>query len=515
MTKIKYTEEDIGSEVLYALSKGLYSEPYHVVREYLQNAVDAFPKTIDLTIQNNSIYFYDDGEGMDYHDIDVCRKVGITEKDPTIHVGFRGIGIWAGLIYARTLRVTSSKKGVNKKYILTIDFEKIAEGIKGEKVLTTLLSQHVDLKEAAEEPAKHYTFVELSDITEIGKKLVSDNDRLRNYIATTLPVDFPDGPDGFKYKKRVNELLSTNVPDYRTVELKFNGEQVYKPYPKVDDLLEPEGYIISDNNQRQIGYAWACIRYTEMKGENGGLVYKIKGFTIGNTETPRTLWKNNRDHLHWWCFGEIHITDLEVTPNTAREDLEPSESQRIFVPAAEKVIDTLRIKIDNLSKKEGSKKKIKEAEDLLSKIKVQITKIDKINLNKLYDVNKETEDSIAELEYRKETLKNLPAREKKEIEKKINTHLKKLTGYQKKINKEIKRRDKIGKVSKRKERPKKPKKKDIDGHMHVFDDIVLLDKQSLILLRVVVENIARIITDETIIEELISAIKKDIQKKIK
>lgn len=512
MTKIKYTEEDIGSEVLYALSKGLYSEPYHVVREYLQNAVDAFPKTIDMTIQNNSIYFYDDGEGMDSHDIDICRKVGITEKDPKIHVGFRGIGIWAGLIYARCLRITSTKRDVNKKYILTIDFEKIAEGIKKEKILTTLLSQHVDLKEDNEEPAKHYTFVELCDITEIGKKLVSDYEALRNYIATTLPVDFPDS---FKYKKRVNDLLSANVRDYRTVELKFNGKLVYKPYPEIEDLLEPEGYIISDDNKKQIGYAWACLRYKEMKKYHGGLVYKIKGFTIGNTETPRMLWRNIWDHLHWWCFGEIHITDLEVTPNTAREDLEPSEAQRSFVPAAEKIVDELRIKIGNLSKKETAKKKSGKAEDTLSQIEPQITKIEKLDLNKLYDVKKDTEKNIGELEYRKKTLEKLPAKEKKEIEKKIDEYLEKLSTYKEKINGEITIRDKKFKVLTKKTRPKKPKMNEIDKHMRAFDGIKSLNEQSMLVLRIVVENIAKIIMDEMKIDELINAIKKDIQKKIR
>src|SRR6266487_5353947 len=61
--------EDIGGELLPILSKGLYTNPFHALREYVQNAVDADAKLIRIKLTGNSLLIHDDGIGMSLDDL--------------------------------------------------------------------------------------------------------------------------------------------------------------------------------------------------------------------------------------------------------------------------------------------------------------------------------------------------------------------------------------------------------------------------------------------------------------
>lgn len=519
MTKVEYTGEDIGSEVLYALSKGLYSDANHVVREYLQNAVDAYPENINMTVQGRNIYIYDDGEGMDEDGIHTCRKVGICYKDPRRHVGFRGIGVWAGLIYAKKLVVTTSKKRVGKRYILTIDFENIVKDIckgreakdpaEARKILINVLSKHVYLDEDVEEEGKHYTKVELNDITEHGEKLVTDEEELKKYIGSTLPVDFPDD---FVHKGQISDFLSQYVPDYRTVKVRFNDEEIFKPYPdpKNIDLLPPAHYIVLVG-KKQIGFMWECLhsRHKMIKDENAGLLYKVKGFTVGTAEKSRVLWENRDAHFHLWYFGEIHVVDPEITPNSAREDLEGSDAQRIFVAKMREKIEELRKKARLRSKKKRAAKKVKKIEEkLATTLPDKMSRLGELPLSDFIGVKVEADKHFRELEYRKGELKAVSDRDKAKIEKKISEQLKTLSSYRKRIGKEIDRRSALGGEPTKKRRPRKAEKGRRPYKQEI--DKMALGSEAKDVLRVVVEILSDI-TDEDVVDKLMG----DLRARIK
>jgi HSP90 family molecular chaperone len=63
--QVPMEETDIGGELLPILSKGLYTEPIHCVREYIQNSVDAGATRATLKLTRNSVVIHDDGRGMD------------------------------------------------------------------------------------------------------------------------------------------------------------------------------------------------------------------------------------------------------------------------------------------------------------------------------------------------------------------------------------------------------------------------------------------------------------------
>ena len=93
--KIPVESWEIGAELLDILSRGLYSDAKDAIREYVQNGVDAQATRVTITVRGPSATIRDDGLGMDWDTLRRARRFGISDKNPHIHVGFRGIGIYA------------------------------------------------------------------------------------------------------------------------------------------------------------------------------------------------------------------------------------------------------------------------------------------------------------------------------------------------------------------------------------------------------------------------------------
>src|SRR5437762_13746335 len=84
--------DDIGSQILEIISRGLYSDPMMIVRELIQNAVDAHPETtVDIRTGSEDLSVIAGGEGMDHQGVVDAKKIAASCKDPRINVGFRGI----------------------------------------------------------------------------------------------------------------------------------------------------------------------------------------------------------------------------------------------------------------------------------------------------------------------------------------------------------------------------------------------------------------------------------------
>ena len=140
--RVEYTIEDIGSQTMEIISKGLYSDPFHLIREYVQNAVDAKPRdSITISIQGRDIFVHDRGCGLDEQRLNEAKQIGITSKNFAENVGFRGIGIWSALGVAEKLILTTSIKGEDKKRILVINFDDIMKGISPQKSIKEVLEK--------------------------------------------------------------------------------------------------------------------------------------------------------------------------------------------------------------------------------------------------------------------------------------------------------------------------------------------------------------------------------------
>ena len=189
--KVTFTLEDIGPNLLESITKGLYTNPFHVIREYVQNEIDAKPPPtqISVVIDGRNISIRGDGCGMNDGDIQLAKRIGFSTKDPEESVGFRGIGIWSGVAVCDLLIISTKREGEYKKHVLTID----ASGIRREidnrtsKNLAELLSDHITRTEVDAGALDHGTHVELRGVVKEAADLL-DEDQVRKYMALVLPV---------------------------------------------------------------------------------------------------------------------------------------------------------------------------------------------------------------------------------------------------------------------------------------------------------------------------------------
>ncbi len=80
----------VGGNLLPILSKGLYTNPLHCMREYVQNAVDAGAREVTIQITGNSVIISDDGDGSIFA-LFVCLPHVVVHQAPKPqHIERRG-----------------------------------------------------------------------------------------------------------------------------------------------------------------------------------------------------------------------------------------------------------------------------------------------------------------------------------------------------------------------------------------------------------------------------------------
>ena len=129
-----------GKFLLEILTKGMYSNPMHVYREYIQNSTDAIDQAIasgilsadeaaihiNIDCGKQTITIRDNGCGIS---ADLAREIllsiGDSLKNGVDERGFRGIGRLAGLAYAKEVQFATSSCGESVKTVMTCDCEKM------------------------------------------------------------------------------------------------------------------------------------------------------------------------------------------------------------------------------------------------------------------------------------------------------------------------------------------------------------------------------------------------------
>jgi hypothetical protein len=336
---------DIGAELLSILSKGLYTNPLDSLREYAQNGVDAGAKTITIKITGNAVTIFDDGAGMDLAGLLEAKKFGLSPKSMTQHVGFRGIGIYSGFDLCRRLLLVTKKAGDAHVYEMSFEFEAMKAQLDTERLrppgeprtsLIELLSKQTKIALLNEaELSSHYTHVHLMDISPAHIALLSNRQKLQDYLLGNLPIDFSST---FKYASAITQRLNEVVSGYNPVRVKLqldgHSEEAVEKYTDPDlDLAEPIFSEVHNTDGKLIAFYWACLnrKRGRLTGQYEGLIYKVKGFSVGDRNKPRPLFL--RPQLYPWYTGEIYVLDPEIVPNAERNDFETSVAKQALEAA--------------------------------------------------------------------------------------------------------------------------------------------------------------------------------------
>lgn len=336
----KFGAKDIGAELLPVITKGLYRDPLDTLREYVQNAIDARAKKVEIQVSPDLVSVRDDGTGMTKEVAERAIRLGMSEKDPNKDVGFRGIGIYSAFNVCNKLEIyTKPEKGVSSK--LVFEFAKIREMLKDEEerrmngepsqlYLEKLLSASVTAGPCDSCPLKNTgTLVVMEGIQGNVYKRLINREQVIEYLEGVVPLPFYPK---FKHKNKIEAKFTEE--DYRVITLELtiheHKEQLFRPYR--DPIFThgkgfgPKFFQIKHKLGRgKLGFAWVCLndarKYLPERKLRGLLIKKF-GFSVGGRDAFAKFFSravfNNR------VTGEIIIINEQLIPNAARTEFEPS-----------------------------------------------------------------------------------------------------------------------------------------------------------------------------------------------
>ena len=349
----------VGKHVLESLSLGMYSNPFDIFREYIQNSTDAIDNAymegilsegqgkISIDIKNNSgtISIRDNGMGVA---VDVAVKkltdIGNSDKDYEENRGFRGIGRLGGLGYADTVYFKTSAFGENKRTVINWDCVKLRQLLSPSNteqediigVIREVMSYHYE----DEEPDTHFFEVTLDGIREPFRSLYT-NDSIDAYLSMVAPVDF-DGqkfPLGSSIKEHFVQAGYV-IPTYSICHTQRN-KPIYKPYSRslstgmqhrthTNDYVKNIEFVSADSvDGRPLYIGWLAV--TDFSGQIRdemlqGIRLRKGNILIGNGETFARFFPSEGAVANKMFAGEIHILHPDIIPNSKRDDFEPGKA---------------------------------------------------------------------------------------------------------------------------------------------------------------------------------------------
>lgn len=345
----------IGKYTLESLTSGMYSDPFVVYREYIQNCVDSIDSAIgQKLIEPNEAYIdvqlfpmesriiiKDNGLGIPSADAErVLVSIGNSKKTTENSRGFRGIGRLSALSYCSTLTFFTSFYGEAKGTKFSINADKLAkllfDSTKEDVTASEVLRKVYEVEHFSEKEDAHYFTVQMDGVYE-NSGLYSYEDVL-DYLSQTAPV--PYNPH-FMWGKEITKRLRKegyNIRSY-TINLQYGSTitKIYKPYK--DEVLVDKRKNISDKifdidivkTNRSNGDI-TTIGWIAKTSFLGSIYDKsIKGIRlrkgnilIGDNQTLNVVFKEAR--FNGWSMGEIFAVDAQLIPNARRDNFEKNSA---------------------------------------------------------------------------------------------------------------------------------------------------------------------------------------------
>ena len=239
--RVRFSREDIGGELLPILTRGLYRDTLDCLREYIQNAIDAEASRLQVIIDPDVVSVVDDGTGMDADGARKAMRLGISEKNPLVNIGFRGIGIYSGFNLCDSLEIFTKSAPEEVTYRLFFDFKQIRMELMAEQerrnlgeaprlYLQRLLEESVFMEPSQDDVIKdHGTRVIMSGLLPDAYLRINDWDEVVDYLQNVVPLPFSSE---FKFGKEIEEKFEKE--DYRVVPLTLQigdrNESLHRPY---------------------------------------------------------------------------------------------------------------------------------------------------------------------------------------------------------------------------------------------------------------------------------------------
>ena len=366
----------IGKHTLESLTSGMYSDPYVVFREYIQNSVDSIDAAIDngtlttgedqIVVQlrptEQEIIIRDNGTGISNTEAEkVLISIGNSQKTSDSSRGFRGIGRLAALSYCKKLVFQTSYPGESKATIISIDAEKLSglllDSSDIDVSVVDVLQKVYEVKTKPEKEKAHYFIVRLIGVDENSR--LNDYDEVVDYLSQNTPV--PYDPTFVWGKEICNRLRKEGceVQSYNiVVQFGTMVRAIYKPY-KGKNIYDSIQYIeivkIARPNESLAAVGW--LARTNYMGSIydktvKGLRLRKGNILIGDHQTMNVAFKDAR--FNGWSMGEIYATDKDLIPNARRDNFEKNQAYFVLFEQLSLMAATITKEIRSASLKRNS-----------------------------------------------------------------------------------------------------------------------------------------------------------------
>lgn len=346
-----------GKFLLEILTKGMYSNPMHVYREYIQNSTDSIDKavvngvmsvseaTIHIQIngEKRSITIHDNGCGIPVEKArETLLNIGHSDKNGIDVRGFRGIGRLAGLAYAEEVQFITSACGEPVKTTMTCDCVKMQRLLQKTNTETTdvmetfkAISSFADPQ--PEDKDKHYFEVRMIGVPVDSGLLEEGN--VWSYLSETAPVDF--NSQQFSKAQKIRDYFEEHgcsIPCYKILR----GSRklpIYKPYSRTlstgkqtktknkDYVRDVEFVYAKASDGQPLYIGWLAL--TDFSGiisdeSVQGIRFRKGNILIGNNTTFVKYFPSEGHNANRMFAGEIHVLHTDLIPNSQRDDFEPN-----------------------------------------------------------------------------------------------------------------------------------------------------------------------------------------------
>lgn len=342
----------IGKHTLESLTSGMYSDPFVVFREYIQNAADSLDAAerahinpvnegkieISLFPLEQCISITDNGLGVPSCSAEkTLISIGNSRKLSDESRGFRGIGRLAALSYCNKLEFETSYPGEGIGTRVVIDAQLLSSLLTAtndnDSSIVDVIKKVYTVEQYPEKEKRHYFNVYLKGVD--ASSGLMDLNHVITYISQNAPV--PYDPSLFDWGQEiVNRLHAENI-EIRSYNINVScGSKsipVYKPYHNeflvdkskgtTDCIKDIRIVQVKSSDGTPLAAGWIGI--TDYRGSIydksiKGLRFRKGNILIGDSQTLNFVFKDPR--FNGWSIGEIFVVSSRLIPNARRDNFE-------------------------------------------------------------------------------------------------------------------------------------------------------------------------------------------------
>jgi hypothetical protein len=353
-----------GVYLLENLTSGMYTDPFAILREYVQNGVDSIDLTtdkgpadqleikIELDPGERQIFIRDNGQGIPAaYAEEVLSSIGSSNKTTPNLRGFRGIGRLGGIAFSDMAVFKTKAAGENVESVQEWDCKSLRKLLAENKNRSMTFDQVFQNITTFSQNRCKRSLESFFEVTLYGissfRNYIFDITRARRYLSQVAPVPFH--PDDFSFAHEVDNYLERNLKHYQKYNIVLNDDRIFKPYKdKVkitkggfDKITEIKFIDLCDANGELTAYGWYGEREellgSIIKGDDSsGIRVRVGNIMIGDDHLLDSCFREPR--FSSYAVGEVHIECNELIPNSRRDDFIDNGTKNVFYNVVEKEI---------------------------------------------------------------------------------------------------------------------------------------------------------------------------------